>query len=193
MFRELSTQIWEFRDRAGEVRLTVVEDRPLTNEAPAFVDDFEYGVEDVLGWTEEVVRAAAEAEHNVSYPVNLDLARRSLARCQEEFARVEKRFASGLASYERLDQLNKLGQERRGEWLAWTNAVNRGLNHCRESIEKVRDSLVTCMGDIAERAGTTTISVQTTNIGQQVSSRTKGQAAGPAGLNATGTRGGSDA
>ena len=113
-----------------EVRLTIVEDRPVKDQ-PAIVDDLEDVVEDMRGWLEECLESAAASERGVGRPLDLDLARRSLANCQELFARIEQRFSSGFASYERLDDLNRLGQERRGEWLAWANATRLGIDHCR--------------------------------------------------------------
>src|SRR5437762_8097671 len=101
-FQELSKQFRRFRDRLLEMRLTVVEDRPETNE-PAIVDDFEDTVEDLRGWLEDALGAAIEAERGVGHPLDLQATQRSLGRCRERFDRIEERFSSGLASYERLD------------------------------------------------------------------------------------------
>ncbi len=81
---------------------------------------------------------------------------------------MEKRFLTGLVSYERVSQLQKMGQERRGEWLAWTNAVLQGVGHCQEPLEQLSKALTACWEEIAERAGMTNVSVTATNIGQKI-------------------------
>ena len=40
-------------------------------------------IEDVAGWLEEALAAAASAEKAVGHPVNIDLARRELTSCQD--------------------------------------------------------------------------------------------------------------
>jgi len=171
MFLELSRQMRRLRDRVVEVRLTVVEDRPPKNE-PALADDFADAVEDLHGWLEEGLQSAVEAERCVGRPLDIDGARRCLAKCQERFARVEERFFSGLASYERLNDLSTMARERDSEWLAWTNAVRQGVDHCRLQMEETGKALTDCWQELAERAGTTQVSVNATNIGQQIVTKT---------------------
>src|SRR5579862_9659294 len=166
-FQDLSRQMRRFRDRLFEMRLTIVEDRPETNE-PALVDDFEDAVEDLRGWLENALVSAADGERGVGHPVDLDNARRSLLRCQEQFDRIDERFFSGVASYEKLDDLNNMGRNRDSEWTAWAGAVRQGIDHCRLQIEETRSALKACWQEIAERVGTTNISVSTTNIGQKI-------------------------
>ena len=166
-FRELSRQLRRFRDRLLEMRLTVVEDRPETDE-PAIVDDFEDAVEDLRGWLEEALAASTEAGHGVGHPLDLQAAQRSLGRCREQFERIEERFSSGLASYEKLDDLNKIGRERTSEWGAWSEAVRQGIEHCRQQIEETGKALTDCWQEIAEHVGTTNVSISTTNIGQKI-------------------------
>ena len=166
-FQELSKQLHRFRDRLFEMRLTVVEDRPETNE-PAIADHFEDAVEDLRGWLEDALCAATDGERRVGHPVDLDGARRSLLQCQKQFDRIDERFFSGIASYEKLDDLNNVGRNRNSEWTAWANAVRQGLDHCRQQIEEARSALKACWQEIAERVGTTNVSITATNIGQKI-------------------------
>jgi hypothetical protein len=46
--------------------------------------------------------------------------------------------------------------------------VKQGIEHCRPPLDGSRERLAECWQDMAERAGTTSISVRTTNIGQKI-------------------------
>jgi hypothetical protein len=166
-FRELSGDLHRLRDRLRELRLTVVEDRPARNDA-VVVDNLEYAVEDLLGWVAESLEHAKAAERAVSHPLDLDRARHELAACQERVQRMDGVFSANLVAYERMKDLASFGSERRGEWPSWVTSVKRGIEHCRQPLSGSRERLVECWQDIAERAGTTSISVRTTNIGQKI-------------------------
>jgi hypothetical protein len=166
-FREHSTGLRRLRERVRELRVTVVEDRPSRNDA-AIVDNFEYAVEDLTGWLDEALEAAKEAEAAVGEQGDLNLARRSLTACQERFRRIEKVFSTNLVSYERMKDLASFGSERRGEWPSWVATVKLGIEHCRKPLDESRNALAECWQELAERAGGTSVSVRTTNIGQQI-------------------------
>ena len=168
-FGELHTAIRRLDDRARELRLTVVEDRPVKNDA-SLVDGLEYAVEDLIGWLREMAHASKAAQQAVGHPVDLDLARRALSTCQERLQRIEQVVSKNLISYERMTDLTTFGSERRGEWPSWVTSVKRGIEHCRQPLDDVRSALASCWEEIAERAGMTSITVQT-NIGQAVARR----------------------
>jgi hypothetical protein len=166
-FRELSGVLHRLRDRVQELRLSVVEDRPPTNDA-VVVDKFEYAVEDILGWVNEAIQLAKAAEQAVGHPMDLDQARHALTTCQERFQRMEQVFSKNLVSYECLKDLTSVGTERRGEWPSWVTSVKQGIEHCRRPVEDAGKVLAECWQEIAARTGTTSISVRTTNIGQKI-------------------------
>jgi hypothetical protein len=166
-FQELTTRLRKLRDALMEVRLTVVEDRPVTDEA-VLVDHFEYGIEDVLGWLEDGIKHAAEAEQAVGVPLDLDRARRGLSHSQEWFQRAEQRYFGDLVSYVRIEELTSFGRQRRREWQGWAESVKKGLEHCRPAMEETSQALIRCWQELAERLGTMNVSVHTTNIGQQI-------------------------
>jgi hypothetical protein len=166
-FREFCTALQKLRDRVGELRLTVVVDRPSKNDA-VVVDNLEYGVEDMLGWLNETIAAAKAAERAAGHPLDLEQARHALTTCQERFQRIEQVFSTNLVSYERMKDLTSFGSERRGEWPSWVTSVKQGIDHCRQPIEETRNYLAACWQEIAERVGMTSISVRTTNIGQKI-------------------------
>jgi|SRR5215831_1926598 len=166
-FRELTRQLRMLVDRLDELRVTVVQDRPTHNDA-ALVDDLEYAVEDMLGWLKEALENSGKAERSVGHPADLELARQSLSCCQELFHRVDQAFSGNLASYERLRDLARCAGERRGEWPAWASSVKQGIEQCPLPLEQSRRTLGECWQELAEKAGTTSISVRTTNIGQKI-------------------------
>jgi hypothetical protein len=169
-FRELSSQLRKLHDMLLALRLTVVEDKPLKGEA-ALVDQLEDSILDVMGALDECLKAAGTAQKAVGHPLDLDRARRGLASCQDQFHRIERQYSDDLASYEKQKDLAGLGSARRGEWLPWAASVKDGVEQCREPLEGVSKALAGCWQEIAERVGTTSISVQTSNIGQKIVTR----------------------
>jgi hypothetical protein len=166
-FRELTGQLRTLRDRLEELRVTVVEDRPRKNDA-ALVDDLEYTVEDVLGWLHDTLKNSARAEQAVGHPMDLEQARQSLARCQDLFHCVDQAFGAKLVSYERLKDLTGFAGERKGEWPSWASSVKQGIEQSAPALEQSRKALAECWEEIAEKAGTTSISVRATNVGQTI-------------------------
>jgi hypothetical protein len=166
-FQELSDRLRRLQDSLLALQLTIREDLPPQGGV-ALVDQFGDAVDDSLGWMEESLLAAVEAYHAVEHPLDMDRARRALANCQEQFHRVEQRFASDLISYEKLKDLTSFGRSRRGEWIGWVRSVREGLRECQVPMDEVSKALLACWQEIAERAGLTSVSVQATNIGQQI-------------------------
>ena len=164
-FQELSTELRKLRDCLEESRLTIVEDRPVKGDA-ALADNFENGIDDVLGWLGEAIQVADEALRALGPPVDRDRALRSLTNCQEQFSRSEKQFLSDLLSYEKLDQLNRMGREWGGHWKVWSDAVRQSLDRCREPLEAVKKALAACWGEIAERAPASHAGRQEANMGE---------------------------
>jgi len=169
VFRDLRTSLRRANDRLQELRLTVVEDRPMTNDA-VVVDNLEYAVEDLAGWLKEALDAAGAGVDASQIPADLDSVRRTLTTCQERFRRIEEVYAASLVSYEKLTDLASFASERRGEWTPWVASVKRGIDLCRYPLDESRVRLTECWQEIAERVGMTSISVHSTTIGQKIES-----------------------
>ena len=166
-FRELLDQLQMLHDMLLGLRLTVMEDKPVTAES-ALVDHLEDAILDVTCTLDECLKAAGTAQRATGHPVDLDGARCALASCQEQFHRIETHYSERLASYEELKDLASLGRGRRGEWIPWAASVKSGIEQCRQPLEGTRKALGTCWQEIAERVGTTSVSVRTSNIGQKI-------------------------
>jgi hypothetical protein len=173
-FRDLIRQLRMLCDRLEELRVTVVEDRPAKNDA-VLVDNLEDTLTDVLGWLNEAIVDSRKAERAVTAPLDLEQARQSLSRCQELFHQADQSFRTNLVSYEPLQDLAGFARERGGEWAAWFSSVKQGIGQCPQPLEDARTALAECWQEIAEKAGTTSVSVRTVNIGQKVKTTAAGQ------------------
>jgi len=170
-FRDLSRQLRMLYDMLLALRLTVGEDKPLKGEA-SLVDQLEDTILDVMGALDECLKTAVVAQKSVGHPLDLDRARRALTACQDQFHRMERQYCDSLASYEKLKDLASLGRDRRGEWLAWAGSVKDGVEQCRQPLDGARKALACCWQEIAERVGTSSVSVRTSNIGQKFVTKT---------------------
>jgi hypothetical protein len=167
-FRDLSVCLHHLHDALNALQVTLG-DKPPDDES-ALADGVETVVLDLMGTLHEARRAALNARRAVGHPKDLDRARRSLTLCQERFHRIEQRFASELVSYEKLKELARFGNERRA-WLPWASTVKRGIEQCRSPLEQTSAALARCWQELAERAGTTSISVRNAIVGQKIVAR----------------------
>ncbi|HKY04691.1 MAG TPA: hypothetical protein VJQ56_07375 [Blastocatellia bacterium] len=165
-FRELSLRLEALRDGFVEFRTTAL-DKPVEGDV-VLVDLLGDAADDLLGWVEEAMEACAQARQALAYPTDLDRARRALITCQKKFNLAVYRFSSDLLVYERMAELTSLGEERKGEWLVWANNVKGALELSRQPFYESNEALFLCWQELAERIGVGSVSVQATNIGQQI-------------------------
>jgi hypothetical protein len=157
-FRQLSLSLHKLEDALKALHATSG-DTP--NDVSVLADRLEETLLDMNGTLYGARRAAVQARKSVSAPIDLDGARRALTRCQERFHRVEQLFASDLASYERLTDFARLGNERRA-WQPWVETVKIGIELCREPMEQASLAIAACWGELAERLGMVNISMHAT-------------------------------
>jgi hypothetical protein len=169
-FNELVAAWRRLHEAVEALRVTTVEDKPLAGGV-LMVERWGDQTEDSLGWAAEGLTAAMDALAAVGETVDLNRARRSLSRCQQCFARLEDQLLA-LESYDRVTELMRFGRKRRGEWLAWVRSVREAAAQSGRPTMELREALVRCWQELAERLGTTSVSVQTTNVGQQISTPT---------------------
>ena len=168
-FDALWLRLHAARDAVRELS-RIVADHPVET-VPRVVDRLKEGVDDALGLVLEAIESAAEGQQAVAHPSDIDRARRPLAGCHRPFNRAVRLLSTQLASHRSLDQLAKLGLERGGEWAAWARPVEASLELCQQSFFDASEALFDCWQELAERLGTTSVSVQTTNIGQHIALR----------------------
>lgn len=171
-FREMQGHVRMLQEALEALGTTVEEDKPKRDDVvvAASLSD---AVLASRGLLEEASTAADDACRAVLYPLDGDRARRALALCQERFHRFAHHFSFELASYERLDDLRTVGEERGQHWLNWASVVRHELEQSRALVEDVRNSLFVCWQELAERIATTSVSIQNTSIGQVSAARAR--------------------
>ncbi|MGD0891598.1 MAG: hypothetical protein ABR923_08695 [Terracidiphilus sp.] len=163
-FRNLFVQIRKLCDTLNAVLLTVGDKPP--DRGAALADELENTVLDMLGLAEDARAAARLAEKAVSSPMNMDRARRALAKCQEKFHQLDQQYSNQLVSYEKLTDLTSLGRDRGGEWKPWAGSMKDAIEQGREPLEETSKALAACWQELVEHSGTTSISVN--NTGQRI-------------------------
>lgn len=175
-FQNLLDKFHHLRDALQGLHLTVIEDRPLRNEV-LMVERLGDAVEDLRGWLEEGLSAATVALKAVGNPFDGYGARQALACAHDRVLRLEYKFFFDVVSDERMHDLSRFGRQRGREWLGWAKSVREALSQCREPLREVDGVLLSSWQELAERLGSSAVSVQTTNIGQQISAQVpKGEA-----------------
>lgn len=173
-FKELSVVLAALNEAFGEFRVAV-HDKPLRGDS-VLVDLFGDAADDLLGWATEAAGAALAGQHAAAYPADIERARWSLVTGQKSFNLIADKLWSDLLSYERIHEISTFGRERRGEWLVWSSSVKSALDTCREPLHNVNQALFLCWQEITEHMGTTSVSVKTTNVGQQITVPARPQA-----------------
>jgi hypothetical protein len=168
VLQDLLSHLVRLRDEVEAFRVTLVEDKPERGDV-ALVDRFSDAADDLGGWLEEAVAGAGEARRaSIGRSLDLDRLRQSVADCQERFNRSRSRLWE-IASYDHVSELVRLGNDLGREGRAWVDSVRAALDSCRKSMEDVSDSLFLSWQELVERASISSVNVQATNIGQQIS------------------------
>ena len=165
-FKELCRSTAKLVEDMESLCVTVIEDKPLEGDV-LLVDELGNVASDMCGWAKETDAATrTEFESRAS---NLDFyqAQQALAVCHEALQRLLLRFFNEAVFYERIDELMRFGKARRGEWLGWAKSSRDSLDCCQRQLLEVNELLFRCWQELAECASQKSVSVQSTNIGQQ--------------------------
>jgi hypothetical protein len=175
-FRDMQSQLRVLQEALEALGTTVEEDKPKWDDV-VVASNLSDAVLASRGLLEETRTAADDACRAVEYPFGGDRARRALALCQEQFQRFAHHFSFELASYERVDDIRSVGEERGQDWLNWASVVKQGLEQSRALVEEIRNTLFLCWQELAERIATASVSIQNTTIGQVSAARLRDKAA----------------
>jgi hypothetical protein len=168
VFLSLATAYEAMREALQDLGLTVIEDRPPRDEV-LLVERLGNLVDDLRGWAAEGVASAARARDAVAHPPDFHRARAALGLANERFIRLEYRFLDEAVAYETIDGLVRFGRQRGREWLSWSGSVVQALDACRAPLRTLDEALLQAWQELGERLGSRSVSLQTTNIGQQIS------------------------
>ena len=167
VFLQLDTACDAVREALQSLGLTVIEDRPPHDEV-LLVERLGNLVDDMRGWTEEGCASVGTAREAVTHPPDLQRARQALSVAHERFLLLEYRFFDEAVTHRTIDALMRFGQQRGREWLGWAKSVVLALDSCRAPIRALDEALLQAWRELGERLGARSVSLQTTNIGQQI-------------------------
>ena len=174
-FQDLCGRLRALETGLEELSSAVLHSKPAAGKAKAgpskehyLADRLWEMVAEMQGRQKEASVAAAEAKRAVDSPLNLDRAWRMLKTSQEAVNLVGRQYSSDMVSYERVHDLMTLRTEH-PEWTGWVEAQLIHLGQLRKQIGDTNEAFLLCWQEIAERVGMTTVTVQTTNVGQQIS------------------------
>jgi hypothetical protein len=143
---------------------SVLETKP--NEEHALANQYIDAATDLIA----TARLGLAACQNVAgESLSLAQAGKSLLRSQEQYNAVLELFDSKMASYARIRRIRRFGSERRDAWRGWAAHVCTAVERCRRPIDELNRTMFKCWQEVADRVGMSTVSVQSTSIGQQIS------------------------
>ena len=162
-FAALAVQLNEMLRVVSELQ-RFIRDEPV--DGSALAQRFEYAADDMHGWAEEAL-AALDPVAPAGLPSDVEPARAALVSSHQLTLELTQRL-DGLLTYENVRELIGFGQERGDAWLKWAKNVHIRMKRCRPPLVAVHQALLECWQELAERAALQSVSVQATNIGQQV-------------------------
>jgi hypothetical protein len=156
------------REALQNLRLTIVEDRPR-GDSVVILERMSDAIDDLNGWLEESHAAVGRGAKAVSYPIDGPRAIAGLSDASARFEQLHDQFFFGLAGYRQMTDLAGLCQSRGREWRAWSDGVKEAIDQTSLAIREIQRALLSSWQELAERMSASSVSVQTTNIGQQIS------------------------
>jgi hypothetical protein len=136
-------------------------------EGAHLADEVREALTEICGLGQASLSSAIEARRAAGQVFDAAQLRRSLAESQRQFQSLARSLFSTLLTYERISQLLRFGYEHT-LWRGWVKSVRHGLEKCRPAVETAEDAYFHCWQEIAERLGAGPVSLNTTNIGQQI-------------------------
>jgi hypothetical protein len=151
-FQTLCVHCQKLHEALEGLRLTVVEDKPLTGDV-ILVDQLGNTVDDLLGWVEELYNTAAAGHAAVQTSRDVEKARQALIACHQQFHQTSQRFTNDLAAYDRLTEVLALGHGRPGEWCSWARGTKEAIEDCAHYFTDCSHALFVCWQELTEHPG----------------------------------------
>jgi hypothetical protein len=166
---DLGKKLKELHDSIDAIGIAVG-DAP-SSEPSAVVDRFKETVEELISRAGEARATAKRAREVTETTADLHRVRRALTSSQEDFHRILWTLYQEFLSYEKMAELARLASGRGKEWIPWSSLMKDVLDKQSEQLRSVSDAYFLCWQEIAERVGTMSVTVQVTNVGQQITAR----------------------
>jgi hypothetical protein len=163
-FEQLALKVRELANAVRELEVHVSDQSAAD---AVLVERLEDDVQELLASLGEARVAIGQALGTGERTGSLEVAASELARCHECILGATRRLGA-LLSHESIHDLLELGKRRGGGWLPWAREVHDALERCRALLDDVHEGLLECWQDVAAWSAAGAVSIQTTNIGQQV-------------------------
>jgi hypothetical protein len=157
------------QESVSALQVTITEDKPARGGA-VLVDQLDNLVTDMSGMLEEADHRAAEALQT-SKPGPLDQTQSALGDVHRLINRFTALYTGELAAHDQIAQLLEMGRERGREWREWSQVVKTAIERCAAPMKRAAEALAECWSELAGRLARNSVSVQATNIGQQITLR----------------------
>ncbi|SRR6266566_2730280 len=167
-FEDVEARLKELQDALLHLHFAVVEARSprIAHHLADRLGD--QVIPDLQGLTRDALLEAETGVAASSHPPDIGTCGHALLGCQKDLNQIAGRFWTELGSYGPISDLIGLGEEHSAEWRIWTEGVLNALDRCQQPVYDASEGLAVCWEEILERIGTTSVSVQATNIGQQI-------------------------
>jgi hypothetical protein len=172
-FVELDKKLEHLEQKMDYLLWAVVQGQPEAGPGHTLADRYDAAASDFMGGVKEAREAAAAGRKAAKNPLALSEARQALITCQAQFNQLLSRFYGDLFTFDRIDALNELADERKNEWAKWVYGVKDAMSQCPQPLDNVGQALFRCWQDLTERVGLQSVSAQAVSIGPQIHSTRK--------------------
>jgi hypothetical protein len=148
-------------------------DQPIDGDAvreqpPLPVQQLADAVSELQGALEEAQHAAAGAQQAVRYPRRLLDTQLALIVIQRCMNAVLKIFFQDVNAYASIQRLIAMGRRKGGKWPQWVALVKTVIETCQSPLYETFQALFECWQELTDKMSAKGVSLQTTNIGQQI-------------------------
>ncbi|WP_446745404.1 hypothetical protein [Silvibacterium acidisoli] len=150
-FRELCRQLKSLKETLDGLRCLLPDD-PLNTEV-VLMRHLRESVDSVNGWLDDCVAQSQIACAALEQASDINDSRRALTQCQASFDEAERASSAELLTYEKLREVVRLGGQRKGIWIIWSQNTKRDLESCRYELYLTRKAMTACWQELAEHAG----------------------------------------
>lgn len=172
----LETSLQSLYARLGELQAVLSEVTPFITDVRVpvpLVDDLDNVVTELAGTAEEAAASVNEAIRVSQPDGSLDAVVTALGEAQAALNRCTAAYI-GLFVPEipedpsLIEKLLSRGHKYGRQWLDWSKVVHRSIGLCASPLHASARAVADCWHELAVRLGRHSVSVQATNIGQQI-------------------------
>jgi hypothetical protein len=169
-FESLRRELARLQEAVSSLHVTATEDKPVRGDA-VLVDRLDNLVTDLSSMLEEADVRVTQAIQGSEADGPLVQTRIALRAIHRLFNRFTALYGGELAAHDPVQQLLEMGRERGREWRDWSRVVKTAIERCAAPMKAATGAITECWSELAERLARSSVCVQATNIGQQITVR----------------------